>query len=143
VLSKAFNVGHTPPCFHTSAGRLPSAALAPLRTVFTNHDKLVGVGILSVESTWMRPSAKRAHYVTTNDSVSGSYRTPVPVVTVLATVCMLLLDASLGSLSLSLCASDNADCGWMTTARRTARHQSWQNVQFRSLILSDSIHVNR
>lgn len=44
----------------------------------------------------MRSSAQGSHYVTTSDSVSGSYRTPVPVVTVDATRCMQLEDAKRG-----------------------------------------------
>ena len=42
------------------------------------------------------------HHVITRDSVSGSILSPVPVVMVLATDCILLLLASSGDLSLSL-----------------------------------------
>jgi hypothetical protein len=44
----------------------------------------------------MRSSAQGSHYVTTKDSVSGSYLTPVPVVTVDATDCIVLDDANRG-----------------------------------------------
>jgi hypothetical protein len=44
----------------------------------------------------MRSSAQGSHYVTTSDSVSGSYLTPVPVVTVDATRCIELDDAKRG-----------------------------------------------
>ena len=44
----------------------------------------------------MRSSAQGSHYVTTSDSVSGSYLTPVPVVTVEATRCIVLEEAKRG-----------------------------------------------
>jgi len=49
------------------------------------------------------------HHVITRDSVSGSILSPVPVVMVLATDCILLLLASSGDLSLSLVASLDDD----------------------------------
>ena len=57
----------------------------------TGHDVLVDRVPVVVDRC-----GDRVHHVTTSDSVSGSIRWPVPVVTVLATRCIWLLLASRG-----------------------------------------------